>query len=91
MPPLTTSAKADETRASEGRDSTIPKQHQLTPREIQIVRLLAAGRSNKQVAWKLALSIRTVETHRSRIMLKLKLDSLVALVHYAIRHGIVLV
>jgi len=69
--------------------STKRGQNQLTPRELQIVRLLAAGRSNKQVAFILAISVKTVETHRARIMLKLKLDSLVALVHYAIRHGIV--
>lgn len=88
MPPLTASAKADETRASESRDS-IPKQYQLTPKEVEIVRLLATGISNKQVGFMLALSIRTVEAHRSRIMLKLGLDSLVELVHYAIRHAIV--
>lgn len=64
-------------------------ERRLTPRELQIVRLLAAGRSNKQVAFILAISVKTVEAHRSRIMLKLKLDSLVGLVHYAIRQGIV--
>jgi len=53
------------------------------------MRLLAAGRSNRQIAFILAISVKTVETHRSRVMRKLKLDSLVSLVHYAVRHGII--
>ena len=56
----------------------------LSPREQQIVSYLADGLSNKQVAAKLGIHVRTVETHRARIMLKLNLRSL-ARAQYAIR------
>ena len=60
-----------------------------TPREIEIVRLLAEGKVNKEVAALLGITVRTVETHRSKIMLKLGLHSLAELIHYALRHGII--
>src|SRR6266851_801157 len=54
-----------------------------TPREIEIIRLLAEGKSNKETAAQLGITVRTVETHRAKIMLKLGLHSLAELVHYA--------
>jgi DNA-binding CsgD family transcriptional regulator len=57
----------------------------LSDREAQILRLLVNGNSNKQAAAVLGISVRTVESHRARIMLKLKLDSLPELVRFAIR------
>ncbi len=62
---------------------------ELTVREREIARLLAAGQSNKEVATTLNISIRTAETHRAKLMRKLGLDSLAALVRYAIRNNIV--
>jgi DNA-binding NarL/FixJ family response regulator len=59
-----------------------------TPREIEIIRLLAEGKANKEVAALLGITVRTVETHRAKIMLKLGLHSLADLIHYAIRHEI---
>jgi DNA-binding NarL/FixJ family response regulator len=59
-----------------------------TPREIEIIRLLAQGKSNKEIAAELGIAVRTVETHRAKIMFKLGLHSLAELIHYAIRHGI---
>ena len=59
-----------------------------TPREIQIIRLLAEGKSNKQIASALGITVRTVDTHRAKIMLRLGLHSLAELIHYAIRHQI---
>jgi DNA-binding NarL/FixJ family response regulator len=59
-----------------------------TPREVEIIRFLAEGKSNKVIAAELGITIRTVETHRKKIMVKLDLHSLVELVHYAIRHEI---
>ena len=44
---------------------------------------------NKEIAALLGISVRTVETHRAKIMLKLGLHSLAELIHYAIRHGII--
>jgi DNA-binding NarL/FixJ family response regulator len=61
----------------------------LSPREREIVQLLAEGRSNKDVATTLNISVKTVETHRANIMLKLNLHSIGDLVRYAIRNGII--
>jgi DNA-binding NarL/FixJ family response regulator len=61
----------------------------LTPREREIVQLLAEGKSNKEVASALNISVKTVETHRSRIMAKLGLRSIGELVRYAVRNGII--
>jgi DNA-binding NarL/FixJ family response regulator len=59
-----------------------------TPRELEIIRLLAEGKVNKEIAAQLGITVRTVETHRAKIMLKLDLHSLAELIHYAIRHAI---
>lgn len=61
----------------------------LTPREREIVQLLAEACSNKEVATKLGISVKTVETHRASIMRKLGISSIVDLVHYAIRNNLV--
>jgi len=60
-----------------------------TPRETQIIRLLAEGKANKEIASELGITIRTVETHRARIMMKMGFHSLTDLIHYAIRGKIV--
>ena len=59
-----------------------------TPRETAIIRLLAEGKTNKEIAALLEIAVRTVEGHRAKIMLKLGFHSLTDLVHYAIRQGI---
>lgn len=64
-------------------------QAQPTPREIEIIRLLAKGKANKEIAAELGITIRTVETHRGRIMMKMGFHSLTDLIHYAIRGKIV--
>jgi DNA-binding NarL/FixJ family response regulator len=61
----------------------------LTAREREVVRFLAKGKSNKEVASALNISVKTVEAHRANIMHKLNLPSFAELVHYAIRVGIV--
>ena len=61
----------------------------LTPRERIVVQLLAEGRSNKEIARELDLSVKTVETHRNNIMRKMDFGSLADLVRYAIRNKIV--
>jgi DNA-binding NarL/FixJ family response regulator len=61
----------------------------LTPREREIVQLLAEGKSNKAVAAALGISVKTTETHRANIMHKLNLQSLSDLVRYAIRNKII--
>lgn len=61
----------------------------LTPREREIVQLLAEGKANKEVATALGISVKTAETHRARIMAKLNIRSIGELVRYAVRNRIV--
>lgn len=59
----------------------------LTPREREVLQLLAEGSSTKEIAATLHISVKTVETHRRRVMEKLQLRSYADLVKYAIREG----
>jgi DNA-binding NarL/FixJ family response regulator len=61
----------------------------LSPREREIVQLLAEGKSNKEVARALGITVKTAETHRSNIMRKMQFGSLSDLIRYAIRNNIV--
>jgi DNA-binding NarL/FixJ family response regulator len=61
----------------------------LTDRERQLYHLLAEGRSNKEIAARLGLSLHTVETHRTRIMDKLGVHSIAELVLSAVRRGLI--
>jgi DNA-binding NarL/FixJ family response regulator len=72
-----------------GGSATDPPKDPVTARERQIVQLLAEGKSNKEVAALLQISVKTVETHRSHIMAKLNLHSMSDLVRYAIRNQLV--
>ena len=60
----------------------------LTSREREVLQLLAEGKSTKQIAFDLKLSGKTIETHRQRIMKKLKLHAIADLTKYAIRTGL---
>jgi DNA-binding NarL/FixJ family response regulator len=62
----------------------------LTPRQREILQLIAEGDSSKQIAQKLDLSTKTVETHRTQLMERLDIHDIAGLVRYAIRMGIVL-
>jgi len=62
----------------------------LTTREREILQLLAEGCTNKLVASRLGISVKTAETHRARIMRKLNVDSVADVVRYAIRNGLIL-
>jgi DNA-binding NarL/FixJ family response regulator len=61
----------------------------LSPREREIVQLLAEGKSNKEVARALGITVKTAETHRGNIMRKMQFESLSDLVRYAIRNSII--
>jgi len=61
----------------------------ITPREREIIQLLAEGNSNKETATVLGISVKTIEAHRANIMRKLHLRSVTDLVRYAIRNKIV--
>ncbi len=60
----------------------------LTSREVEVLQLLAEGKSTKQTASTLGVSIKTIEAHRQNIMKKLNIDNIVGLTKYAIREGI---
>jgi DNA-binding NarL/FixJ family response regulator len=66
-----------------------PSRSRLTPREREILQLLAEGKSNKEVADLLGISVKTAETHRANIMLKLDFHSITELVRYAVRNKII--
>jgi len=60
----------------------------LSNRELEILKLIAEGVTNKKIAGQLSISVKTVETYRSRIMQKLDLHSTADLIKYAIRNGL---
>lgn len=60
----------------------------LTPREIEIIRYLAAGISNREIAEKLFLSLRTIDTHQKNILAKLSLKNTAALIKYATENNL---
>jgi len=61
----------------------------LTPREREIVQLLAEGKTNKEIATFLNISVKTAETHRANIMLKMNFHSVTQLVRYAVKNKII--
>jgi len=62
---------------------------QLTPRERQVAQLVAEGKSNKEIAAVLHISVKTAEFHRGRLMRKLQLHDVAGIVRYAIRQGMI--
>jgi len=61
----------------------------LSKRETQVVQSIARGKSNKEIAVALSLSVKTIETYRTRIMLKLDAHSVNDLFRFAVRHGLI--
>ena len=76
---------------NQGAPSEMPDAlgHRLTSREREIVQLLSEGKSSKEVASVLDISVKTAETHRSNIMRKLEIHSVSELVRYAVRNVII--
>jgi DNA-binding NarL/FixJ family response regulator len=62
--------------------------HLLSPREREVLQLIAEGKTSAQMADSLHISVKTVETHRQQIMAKLKIKSVAELTKYAIREGL---
>jgi DNA-binding NarL/FixJ family response regulator len=71
------------------QETDTPAQCVLTPREREVIQLVAEGKTTKEVAAALSLSIKTAETHRTNLMRKLDLHSVADLTLYAVRNGIV--
>jgi len=62
----------------------------LTPRELEVLRLVAEGHSNQAIAERLGVSRKTVDVHRTNLMRKLDLHDVTEIVKYALRHGIIM-
>lgn len=84
---LDTTLTARATAALAGKDRTAKPVTSLTEREAAVLRLIASGYSNKEIAAKLALSVKTVEAHKANAMRKLDLTSRIEIVKYAILQG----
>jgi DNA-binding NarL/FixJ family response regulator len=61
----------------------------ISKREGEIIRLIAEGKNNREIAASLRISVKTVETHRANVMRKLEIDNAPKLVRYAIRNNII--
>lgn len=73
----------------QGKPTETSPLEKLTPRQREILQLVAEGRKTKEIARKLAISVRTVENHRAQIMELLEIHDVVGLVHFALRTGLI--
>ncbi len=86
---LTKSVVKEMVSGSVGQEETVDSdQEQLSQRELEVLTLVAQGYTNQQIANRLYLSVKTVETYKARVMGKLNLHSRVELVRYALHHGL---
>lgn len=76
-------------RRGAGGDGGAPVPQPITGRQRDVLRLLAEGKSNKEIASALGISVRTAESHRASLMRRLDAPTLSHLVRYAVRHGLV--
>jgi DNA-binding NarL/FixJ family response regulator len=79
----------DHYRSSVNRPPGEKKPPKLTPREMEVLQLIAEGYANKQIAGELFISIKTVEKHRQQLMHKLDIHDVAGLTRYAIAKGII--
>jgi NarL family two-component system response regulator LiaR len=89
LAPAVATMLVEQLAAEDGAGSGPPRGEQLTPREREVLALLARGRANKVIARDLGVSERTVKTHVSNILGKLNLTDRTQAAVYAVRHGIV--
>ena len=87
-PRISKTVIADYVRRTDAEDQRAPHE-MLTPREREILQLVAEGHTSKEIAEQLHLSIKTVETHRANLMDKLDIHNRAGLIRYAIRAGLI--
>ena len=87
--PFVTSEASSRPPSALTNTDRVPVRFLLTPREIEVLKQLARGLSNKEIAGALDSSVRTIETHRANIMARLSVDSLGELVKLAIQDGLI--
>jgi DNA-binding NarL/FixJ family response regulator len=76
-------------RVSDQAEELKPADAELTPREAEVLQLIAEGFANKQIAAELGLSVKTVEKHRQQVMQKLNIHDIAGLVRHAASKGII--
>jgi len=86
--PLTVGPRGLDHYLEQIQTGRIPSYEEFSPREREVLQLIARGRTNKEIAKRLAISVRTVERHRSSIMNKLGLQNRAQLVTYAVQRGL---
>ena len=67
----------------------LPRDNNLSKRQVEVLRLIAEGKSSKEISRRLGISFQTVAYHRKEVMLKTGIHNLADLVQYAIREGII--
>jgi DNA-binding NarL/FixJ family response regulator len=80
---------ADKLPFASGSLTGEPSHGQLSDREVEVMRLLAGGKSTTEIAHELSLSTQTVSTYKARILLKMKMPSIAHVIRYAIENGLV--
>lgn len=88
IPPELTEA-VEELLADEDMTTPVPLAARLSKRELEILRYLSAGNSNREIAKYLGISVKTVDTHRGHVLKKLALRNNADLTRFAIRHGLI--
>ncbi|MCD5980965.1 MULTISPECIES: response regulator [Pseudomonas] len=73
----------------QARKNETPQNHNLTARQLEILRLIVRGKSTREIAGGLGLSIKTVETHRAQVMKRLQIHDVAGLVLFCVREGII--
>ncbi len=71
-----------------GKKKVLLKHEKLSDRELQVMCMIASGKSLKEIAEELHLSVNTIATHRQRVLKKMNMKSNVELTHYALREGL---
>ena len=89
MSPRMLSHLVDDFRSRMRSGNPVPRFDTLTPREKEVLKLLAEGKSVKEIACDLDLSVKTVETHKFNLMRKLDIHNKAQLVQYAIQKKII--
>jgi DNA-binding NarL/FixJ family response regulator len=84
-----TAEVADKLASSVARSGEGPPHDALSDREFQILKMIASGKTVSEIGRELSLSVKTISTHRTRILKKMSLKTNSELTHYAIRNGLV--
>ena len=82
------SASLGEKLAASLRHNIQPPQELLSDREFQVMRMIASGKTLKEIAAELSLSVKTISTYRTRILEKMGMRTNAEMMHYAIEHGL---